>query len=103
MWSWSKFRNDIACTNISLDLFGQVRSYFQYAAKLQEMEEQKMILQCFEKNVNIKMFLLVEQPNTILPIPLASQFLFDVYHLAVFKELQKSKDLTLSAIANKCY
>ena len=24
---------DIACTNISLDLFGQVRSYFQYAAK----------------------------------------------------------------------
>jgi ring-1,2-phenylacetyl-CoA epoxidase subunit PaaC len=25
---------DIACTNISLDLFGQVRSYFQYAAKI---------------------------------------------------------------------
>ena len=25
---------DIALTNISLDLFGQVRSYFQYAAKL---------------------------------------------------------------------
>ena len=25
---------DIACTNISLDLFGQTRSYFQYAAKL---------------------------------------------------------------------
>ena len=25
---------DIACTNISLDLFGQVRSYFQYASKI---------------------------------------------------------------------
>ena len=25
---------DIACTNISLDLFGQVRSYYQYAAKV---------------------------------------------------------------------
>ena len=25
---------DIACTNISLDLFGQVRSYYQYAAKI---------------------------------------------------------------------
>jgi ring-1,2-phenylacetyl-CoA epoxidase subunit PaaC len=25
---------DIALTNISLDLFGQVRSYFQYAAKV---------------------------------------------------------------------
>ena len=29
---------DIAMTNISLDLFGQVRSYFQYAAKLQGEE-----------------------------------------------------------------
>ena len=26
---------DIALTNIALDLFGQVRSYYQYAAKLQ--------------------------------------------------------------------
>ena len=25
---------DIACTNISLDLFGQVRSYFQYAGEV---------------------------------------------------------------------
>ena len=25
---------DIACTNVSLDLFGQVRSYFQYAAEV---------------------------------------------------------------------
>ncbi len=25
---------DIACTNMSLDLLGQTRSYFQYAAKL---------------------------------------------------------------------
>ena len=25
---------DIACTNISLDLLGQTRSYYQYAAKI---------------------------------------------------------------------
>ena len=30
---------DIAMTNISLDLFGQVRSYFQYAAQLSEEDK----------------------------------------------------------------
>ena len=32
---------------------------------------------------------------------MAKQFLFDVYHLLFLKELQKSKDFTLSAIAAK--
>jgi ring-1,2-phenylacetyl-CoA epoxidase subunit PaaC len=30
---------DIACTNVSLDLFGQVRSYFQYAAEISGEEK----------------------------------------------------------------
>ena len=63
---------DIAMTNISLDLLGQVRSYYQYAAKLQG------------ENVTED-----------------RQFLFDVYHLLLLENLQNSRDETLQAIAKK--
>lgn len=92
---------DIACTNISLDLFGQVRSYYQYAAKIAadgRTEDDIAMLRKEREYVNI---LLVEQPNTDFAYTMARQFLFDVYHLLMLQELQKSKDLTLSAIATK--
>ncbi|MEP5254535.1 MAG: 1,2-phenylacetyl-CoA epoxidase subunit PaaC [Winogradskyella arenosi] len=92
---------DIACTNISLDLFGQVRSYFQYAAKIagdQRTEDDIAMLRKEREYVNV---LLVEQPNKNFAYTMARQFLFDVYHLLFLQELQKSKDLTLAAIANK--
>lgn len=92
---------DIACTNISLDLLGQVRSYYQYAAKIAgdgRTEDDIAMLRKENEYLNV---LLVEQPNTDFGYTMARQFLFDVYHLLFLKELQKSKDLTLSAIASK--
>ena len=93
---------DIACTNISLDLFGQVRSYFQYAAKIAGDGRTEDDIAMLRKEREYKNVLLVEQPNTDFAYTLGRQFLFDVYHLAFLTELQKSTDLTLSAIANKC-
>lgn len=93
---------DIACTNISLDLFGQVRSYFQYAAKIAGDDRTEDDIAMLRKERDYKNVLLVEQPNTNFAYTMGRQFLFDVYHLAFLKELQKSTDLTLSAIANKC-
>ena len=93
---------DIACTNISLDLFGQVRSYFQYASKLAgdgRTEDDIAMLRQEREYVNV---LLVEQPNTDFAYTIARHFLFNVYHLLFLTELEKSKDLTLSAIAKKC-
>lgn len=92
---------DIACTNISLDLLGQVRSYYQYTAKIAgdgRTEDDIAMLRKENEYLNV---LLVEQPNTDFGYTMARQFLFDVYHLLFLKELQKSKDLTLSAIASK--
>ncbi len=92
---------DIACTNISLDLFGQVRSYFQYAAKISgdgRAEDDIAMLRNEREYVNV---LLVEQPNTDFAYIMARQFLFDMYHFLFLQELQKSQDLTLSAIASK--
>ncbi len=92
---------DIACTNISLDLFGQVRSYYQYAAKVigdGRTEDDIAMLRKEREYVNV---LLVEQPNTDFAYTIGRQFLFDVYHYLLLNKLQNSHDLTLSAIAKK--
>ncbi len=92
---------DIACTNIALDLLGQVRSYYQYAAKIANdgrTEDDIAMLRTEREYVNV---LLVEQPNTDFAYTMARHFLFDVYHFLYLKELEKSKDLTLAAIATK--
>jgi ring-1,2-phenylacetyl-CoA epoxidase subunit PaaC len=92
---------DIACTNISLDLLGQTRSYYQYAAKLKgdnKTEDDIAMLRPEREYVNT---LLVEQPNTDFAYTIAKQFLFDAYHYLFLQKLQDSKDKTLSAIASK--
>ena len=92
---------DIACTNISLDLFGQSRSYYQYAAKLKENDCTEDDIAMLRKEHEYLNVLLVEQPNTDFAYIMARQFLFDVYHFMFLKELQKSHDVTFAAIANK--
>lgn len=92
---------DIALTNISLDLFGQVRSYFQYAAEIQGGNSTEDTLAFLRKEQEYRNVLLVEQPNTDFAYVIARQFLFDVYHQLFLDKLQSSKDQTLAAIAKK--
>lgn len=92
---------DIACTNISLDLFGQVRSYYQYAAQVAgdgRSEDDIAMLRKEREYVNV---LLVEQPNTDFAYTIMRQYLFDAFHLLFLNALQQSKDATLAAIAKK--
>jgi len=92
---------DIAITNISLDLLGQVRSFYQYAAQIADdgrSEDDIAMLRPEREYLNV---LLVEQPNTDFGYVLARQFLFDAYHYLFLRELQSSKDETLVAIAKK--
>ena len=92
---------DIACTNISLDLFGQTRSYYQYAAKVKGEEATEDDIAFLRREREYVNLLLVEQPNKNFAQTMARQFLFDVYHLLLLQELEKSRDLTLAAIAKK--
>jgi ring-1,2-phenylacetyl-CoA epoxidase subunit PaaC len=92
---------DIALTNISLDLFGQTRSYFQYVAKLQGGNATEDSVAFLRKEKEYKNVLLVEQPNTDFAYVVARQFLFDEFHLLLLQQLQNSKDETLVAIAKK--
>lgn len=92
---------DIALTNISLDLFGQTRNYFQYSAKLNEdssTEDSIAFLRTVRQYHNAK---LTEQPNTDFAFVIARQYLFDAYHLPLLEQLMQSKDTQIAAIAAK--
>ena len=92
---------DIAMTNIALDLLGQTRSYYQYAAKLQGENASEDTIAFLRNEREYKNVLLVEQPNTDFAYSIARQFFYDVFHLLLLEELQNSKDETLVAIAKK--
>jgi len=92
---------DIACTNISLDLIGQTRSYYQYAAKLVENNKTEDDIAFLRLEREYKNVLLVEQPNRHFGFVIMRQYLFDVYHYLFLNQLQESKDETLTAIAKK--
>jgi ring-1,2-phenylacetyl-CoA epoxidase subunit PaaC len=92
---------DIALTNHSLDLFGQVRNYFQYAAEIiggGKTEDDIAFLRYEKDHKNV---LLVEQPNTDFAYVIARQYFFDAYHLLLLEQLCNSKDEQIAAIANK--
>ncbi len=92
---------DIACTNISLDMLGQARNYYQYAAKVKGENYTEDDIAFLRKEKEYLNVLLVEQPNIDFAYIITRQFLFDVYHLLFLNNLKNSKDLTLSAIAKK--
>ncbi len=92
---------DIALTNHSLDLFGQVRNYFQYAAKLSDGEKTEDDIAFLRYEQEYKNVLLVEQPNHDFAYVIGRQFLFDAYHLLLLQQLTLSKDEQLAAIAQK--
>ncbi len=92
---------DIALTNISLDLLGQTRNYFQYLAKLKGGDTTEDSIAFMRSEREYLSVLLVEQPNTHFGYVMARQFYFDVFHLMLMEKLQFSEDETLAAIARK--
>lgn len=115
---------DIAITNMSLDHIGQARSLYQHAAKifneLPEAEKKDIFSSialsekinkgvAFEEDDlpylrdawDYRNVLLTEQPNGHWGNTVARSFFYDTFQLLFYKELQKSKDEQLAAIAEK--
>lgn len=92
---------DIALTNIALDLFGQVRMYYQYAANLLGEGKTEDDLAFFRTEREFKNVLLVEQPNEDFAYVIVRQFLFDHFHFLLLEKMQKSEDGMLASIARK--
>lgn len=98
---------DIALTNISLDLIGQATSLFEYAASMRETHDDYpnlissddlAFLRFDRQYVNA---LLVEQPNGDYAQTIARSFFFDAFRVEFYAALSSSKDEQLSAIAEK--
>jgi ring-1,2-phenylacetyl-CoA epoxidase subunit PaaC len=92
---------DIALTNISLDLLGQVRNYLQYAAEVQGLGKTEDDLAFLRYEHEYRNVVLVEQPNTDFAWVIARQFFFDAFHLPLLTQLAESKDEQIVAIAKK--
>lgn len=92
---------DIAITNISLDLIGQARNFYQYAAVLIGGGATEDSLAYLRKEREYKNCLLVEQPNGDWAQTILRQFLFSQFQYLLFQQLQNSKDEQLAAIAAK--
>lgn len=92
---------DIAITNISLDLIGQSRNLYQYAAALTGNGATEDSLAYLRKEREFKNCLLVEQPNGDWAKTILRQFFFSVYQYLLYGKLQYCKDEQLAAIAAK--
>lgn len=92
---------DIALTNISLDLFGQVRNYFQYAAGIGEAGKSEDDIAFLRSANEYRNALLLEQPNTDFAHVIGRQFFFDTFHQLLLEDLLDSQDEQIAAIAAK--
>ncbi|MGB5008157.1 MAG: 1,2-phenylacetyl-CoA epoxidase subunit PaaC [Ferruginibacter sp.] len=97
---------DIAITNISLDLLGQSRNFYQYAAQLINESEKsdeatEDSLAYLRTERAFKNCLLAEQPNGDWAQTVLRQFFFSTYQFLLYKKLQDNTDEQIAAIAAK--
>ena len=110
---------DIAISNISLDLLGQARNFYQYAAQLINKSQSSEGSEAspsggglegaatedslaYLRNANeFKNFLLLELPKGDWAQTITRQFLFSSYQYLLFDQIQRSTDQQLAAIAVK--
>lgn len=91
---------DIALTNIALDLIGQARLLYQYAAEtIGDTHEDALAFVRLEHEY--RNVLLVEQPNDNFGETVVRQFFYDTFNYLNFDALRQCKDAHLSAIAEK--
>lgn len=92
---------DIALSNISLDLIGQARNLYQYAATLTGNGATEDTLAYLRDENEFKNCLMLELPNGHWGKTIMRQFLFSAYQHPLYKRLSDSDDENLNAIARK--
>lgn len=92
---------DIALTNISLDLLGQARMLYTYAGELEGQGRDEDAMAYLRDVHQFRNVLLVEQPNQDWAFTIARQFFYDAYNFYNYKALTQSADERLAAIAEK--
>jgi ring-1,2-phenylacetyl-CoA epoxidase subunit PaaC len=92
---------DMALANMGLDLLGQARELYQYAAKVEgggNDEDKFAYLRDVRQYRNL---LLLEQPNGDFARTMVRQFFYSCFADPYWRAMMKSGDATLAAIAAK--
>ncbi|WP_162500371.1 MULTISPECIES: 1,2-phenylacetyl-CoA epoxidase subunit PaaC [Bradyrhizobium] len=92
---------DMALSNIALDLIGQARELYGYAAKVEGKDNDEDKLAYLRDVRQYRNLLLVEQPNGDFAQTLVRQFFYSAFADPYWRAMMNSRDATLAAIAAK--
>src|SRR5882762_721427 len=92
---------DMALANIALDLLGQARELYTYAAKVEGRDNDEDKLAYLRDVRQYRNLLLTEQPNGDFARTLVRQFFYSAFADLYWRAMMKSGDATLAAIAAK--
>ena len=92
---------DMALSNIALDLLGQARELYSYAATVEGRSNDEDKFAYLRDVRQYRNLLLVEQPNGDFGRTLVRQFFYSAFADLYWRAMMKSTDATLAAIAAK--
>jgi ring-1,2-phenylacetyl-CoA epoxidase subunit PaaC len=92
---------DMALTNVALDLLGQTRMWLTYAGELEGRGRDEDRLAYLRDSREFRNVLLAEQPNGDYAMTMVRQFFFDTWHYFLMRELLDSSDKRIAEIAEK--
>lgn len=95
------FEEDMALTNVALDLLGQARMWLTAAGQAEGAGRDENQIAFLRDANQFRNLLLVEQPNGDYATTLVRQLFFDVWHALVLQGLLRSTDDEVAAIAGK--
>lgn len=92
---------DLALTNIALDITGAAKSFLEYAASVENKGRTEDDLAYFRNDRQFFNVQLTELPNGDYARTIVRQVFMDCFDFYFYQELSKSKDETLAGIAQK--
>lgn len=96
-----ELEEDMALTNIALDLLGQARNLLTIAGEREGEGRTEDDLAFTRDERQFRNLRIVELPNGDFAHTIVRQLLFSTYQLALYAELQRSSDDDLAAVAAK--
>ncbi len=96
-----ELEEDLALTNIALDLIGQARLFLKYAAELEGKGKTEDDLAFLRDGAEFRNVLLVEQPNGDYAQTIVRQFFYDQFMFDFYTALANSEESRFAEIAQK--
>lgn len=92
---------DLAQTNVALDLLGQAQLWLEYAGRIEDKGRDADQLAFLRDTHEFRNILLVEQENGEYAHTIVRQFYFDVWHFLLLEALQSSANQSIREICEK--